>query len=193
MVEVVQAAVAGGATHVVLREKDLPESQRAALAHSIADVLGGEASEQLVIASDVELAVAVGALGVHLAAGDPWPDEGQLLTDGRQLLVGRSCHSEVELRDAHQRRADYATLSPVFPTISKPGYGPALGTDGLDRLCRSVPDLPVVALGGIGPGRVGPCLDAGAVGVAVMGAVMRAGDPAHLVASLVAEVPRLAE
>lgn len=191
--EVVMVAVEGGATYVVLREKDLPVSDRRALARSIVRALGPDvASERLLVASDVDLALEVGAAGVHLAASDAWPGERQLVVDDRRLLVGRSCHSEVELREAAHHSADYVTLSPVFPTSSKAGYGPVLGADELGRLCRSVPQVPVVALGGVGPGRVAPCLAAGAAGVAVMGEVMRAGDPRKAVASLRAEAARVA-
>lgn len=187
LVEVVRAVVEGGATHVVLREKDLPTTERSVVAHSIAEALGESVSERLVIASDVVLAAAVGAAGVHLAARDPWPDEHQFVVGDRRLLVGRSCHSETELRGAEEHRADYATVSPVLPTSSKPGYGPALGMDELARLCRSVPSLPVVALGGIGLGRAAQCLAAGAAGVAVMGEIMRSDDPGKLVALLASE------
>ncbi|MGC1211056.1 MAG: thiamine phosphate synthase, partial [Micromonospora sp.] len=79
---------------------------------------------------------------------------------------------------------DYVTLSPVFPTPSKPGYGPPLGVDGLAGLVRLIP-VPVLALGGIStPAQVTAALRAGAAGVAVLGAVMRAGDPAEAVAAL---------
>jgi thiamine-phosphate pyrophosphorylase len=187
LVEVIRAAVDGGATHVVLREKDLLAAERSELAHQVAEALDASASERLVIASDLRLAAAVGAAGVHLAARDPWPAANELEVGDRRLLLGRSCHSETELREARDRGADYATISPVFPTSSKPGYGPALGTDGLARLCGAVLGLPVIALGGIGPGRVAPCLAAGAAGVAAMGEVMRSDDPGAVVALLVAE------
>lgn len=88
---------------------------------------------------------------------------------------------------AQHEGVDYVTLSPVFPTVSKPGYGPPLGAQELARLCGQVPGLAVVALGGVGPGRVRPCLAAGAAGVAVMGEVMRSADPGALVAALVRE------
>ena len=67
----------------------------------------------------------------------------------------------------------------MFPSPSKPGYGPPLGTEVLA-------DLPVAtfALGGVDAASVGACRRAGAAGVAVMGAVMRADDPAAVVRSL---------
>lgn len=184
---VVGAAVSGGARVVMLREKDLPQGERRALALGVASALrpvGGT----LLIASDVALAGQVDADGVHLAADDPWPDEPPAVA-GRRMLVGRSCHSAEQLLSARRHGADYATLSPVFSTMSKPGYGPPLGLEYLTSACRHVSEgLPVIALGGIRTGRVAPCLAAGAAGVAVMGEVMRAGDPAGQVRELLDEV-----
>jgi len=71
--------------------------------------------------------------------------------------------------------ADYVTVSPVFLTVSKPGYGPALGTDGLARIVARVAG-PVIALGGVTAANAASCRAAGAQGVAVMGEVMRAAD-----------------
>ena len=76
----------------------------------------------------------------------------------------------------------------MLPTASKPGYGPALGLDGLAAGCRAVPDLPVIALGGVTPGRARQCVDAGAAGVALMGAVMGAGDPGAVVRAVIDEL-----
>jgi thiamine-phosphate pyrophosphorylase len=100
-------------------------------------------------------------------------------------MVGRSCHTPDELAAARAAGADRATYSPVFATASKPGYGPALGVDGLAAGCRAVPDLAVLALGGIGPDNALACVAAGASGVAVMGGVMAAADPAAAVRDLV--------
>jgi thiamine monophosphate synthase len=74
----------------------------------------------------------------------------------------------------------------VYPTPSKPGYGPALGEAALRRL-TAIPDAPrVYALGGVDAARAPECLAAGAAGVAVMGAVMTAEDPGAVVAALLA-------
>lgn len=183
LVDVVAAAVAAGAPTVLLREKDLSLAERHRLAvrlRATTAALGGA----LIVASDVALARAVGADGVHLAADDPWPDD-----PGAGLRLGRSCHTSGELvATARRATADYATFSPVFATTSKPGYGPALGIDGLAAGCLAVAGagapLVVHALGGIGPAQAAACLAAGAAGVAVMGVVMRADDPGAVVTSL---------
>lgn len=171
LLDVVTAAAGAGADLVVLREKDLPAGERAALAEQVAGALRGDPT-RLAIASDPGLAAAVGASGVHLAAAD---EPGG--SEPRPALVGRSCHDrhEVEAARLGVWAADYVTVSPVFPTASKPGHGPALGVDAALGL---VPDgLPAYALGGIDAGTAASCLAAGFAGVAVMGAVMGAPDP----------------
>jgi len=165
LVDVVTGAVEGGARLVVLREKDLPDGERAALADLLRAVLAPVGGLLLLAGRD------------HLAAADPFPAP-------RGETVGRSCHNAAELAAAADEGCDYATLSPVYPTESKPGYGPPLGLVRLAALCAAA-RLPVYALGGITDGeRAAACREAGAAGVAVMGAVMRAPDPGPLVASL---------
>lgn len=208
LVDVVAAAVDAGARTFLLREKDLPVEERAALAKAVAELLAA-VDGMLLVASDWRLAEAVGAAGVHLATTDSHPaaatgvhlagadaataqlPAGTALAatiPERRLLVGRSCHSVAELRAAQGEGADYVTYSPVWGTASKPGYGPAFGTAGLAEGAAGVPGLPVYALGGIGPGRAAPCRAAGAAGVAVMGAIMRAADPETMVRELLAEL-----
>ena len=158
LADVAAAAVAAGARAVLLRDRDLPGADRVALAadlRAVLDPVGG-------------LLVVAGAGGdaVHLAAAEPFPAV-------RPRLVGRSCHSAAELARARAEGCDWAFLSPVSPTASKPGYGPALGVEGFARLAPLGP--PAYALGGVGPADVPALLAAGAHGVAVMGPVMR--DP----------------
>jgi thiamine-phosphate pyrophosphorylase len=186
LVEVVVAAVDAGAPAVMLREKDLPVAGRRDLAVRLRTATAGAAA--LIVAGDPALARAVGADGVHLAAGDPWPGD-----SAAGLRVGRSCHTPRELMaTAMGGVAAYATFSPVFATASKPGYGPALGIAGLAAGCRAVAGvgspLAVYALGGIGPAQAGACLAAGAAGVAVMGEVMRADDPRSIVRAMICEL-----
>ncbi|SDY76458.1 thiamine-phosphate pyrophosphorylase/hydroxymethylpyrimidine kinase / phosphomethylpyrimidine kinase / thiamine-phosphate diphosphorylase [Micromonospora pattaloongensis] len=170
LVDVIAGAVDGGARWVVLREKDLPRAERAALAARLRALLAPVAGTLVVAGPDP-----LDGDAVHLPAAGPYPPPSL-------RLVGRSCHDAAELRRLSTE--DYAILSPVFPTPSKPGYGPLLGPRGLARLARHSP-VPVLALGGIGaPEQAAACVAAGAVGVAVMGAVMRAPDPAELVRDL---------
>lgn len=176
--DTVAMAVEGGAPAVVFREKDLTGETRHRLAVEVAGVtLAGGA--RFFVASDPVLAHRTGATGLHLASVDPpYPQDA--------VLVGRSCHDAQQVRDA--TGLDYVTVSPVAATASKPGYGPALGVQGLASLVRVAGDLPVLALGGVVPGSVGMWLQAGAHGVAVLGAVMGAEDPRAVVRRLVDEL-----
>ncbi|TYC04023.1 thiamine phosphate synthase [Micromonospora sp. WP24] len=168
--EVVAAAVAGGVRWVVLREKDLPRAERAALAVELRAILT-EGGGTLIVAGPDPL----DGDAVHLPAAGPYPPP-------RLGLVGRSCHDTAEL--ARLSTEDYVTLSPVYPTRTKPGYGPPLLPDGLATLVERSP-VPALALGGIEtPEQVSAGIRAGATGVAVLGAIMRADDPHEAAATL---------
>lgn len=153
-----------GLTHVVLRELDLLDQQREQLAADLAE-LG-----LTVIAARRDLAAAV---GMHLAAGQP-------TVPG---VFGRSCHDRAEVVRAAAEGAQWATLSPYTATASKPGHGPPIRAEDWADL-----PLPVLALGGITPSNAAAARAAGAHGVAVMGAVMRAPDPGAVVAGLLTAV-----
>lgn len=156
----VAAGVQAGLTHVVLRELDLADAPRAALARALVDV------GATVIAAHRPLP---STIGTHLPA--PAPGVG----------LGRSCHSRDEVVAAAEQGAAYATLGPIGPSVSKPGYGPPLRLGDLADL-----PIPVFALGGVTTDNAGAVLAAGAYGVAVMGAVMRAASPAVAVDRLLA-------
>jgi thiamine monophosphate synthase len=163
LTRVVAAAVRGGAAWVILRERDLPYAERRALALCMRDLLP---PGRLIVAGPDPL----GADAVHLAEADPLPAAGV-------ALIGRSCHHSPRLSIE-----DYMTLSPVYPTDSKPGYGPALAPAAAADLAG---DVPWLALGGIDtPSRAAACATAGARGIAVMGAVMGAADPERVAREL---------
>lgn len=174
LVDVVAAAVDAGARAVVLREQDLPDHERRALAAELAPVVHRAGGVLLTAGTSLP-----GADGVHQPS-----NVGPVVPSAR--ITGRSCHDSGEVRAAEADGVHYVTVSPVHATASKPGYGPALGTDGLAALAAST-TLPVYALGGIdGPDAVAACRAAGAHGVAAMGAIMRSDRPGSLVAQLVA-------
>ncbi|WP_067431389.1 thiamine phosphate synthase [Nocardioides jensenii] len=157
LVDVVATAVGAGARAVMLREKDLPDARRTELAEQLRAVLAPVGGVLIVAGARGE--------AVHLSASDAFPAR-------RPALVGRSCHNAPEVRAAGDAGCDYVTVSPVFATASKPGYGPALGVDGLAAL-TAMATSPVYALGGVHPANVADCLAAGASGIATMGPVMR--------------------
>ncbi|WP_036266175.1 thiamine phosphate synthase [Methylobacterium sp. 10] len=174
LVERIEDALAGGARWVWFRDRDLDAASRRALVEGLMGPVR-DVGARLIVGGDVALACAIGADGVHLGGGTKHRD---IVAARRDLppgcLVGVSAHSAVEVSRATEAGADYATLSPIFATSSKPGYGPVLGPDVLDRGPR--PTIPVFALGGVTPANAGACREAGFSGIAVMGGVMGAAD-----------------
>jgi thiamine-phosphate pyrophosphorylase len=162
-------AVRAGARWIWLRDRDMPPAERRDLAARLIE-LARRAGAQLSIGGDVALAAELAADGVHLPAGASIAAARARL--GARVLVGISTHGEGEVAAAQSAGADYVTLSPIYPTASKPGYGPALGLAGI--ACAARFGIPVVALGGVTAGSAPECLRAGAAGVAIMGEVMRA-------------------
>jgi thiamine-phosphate pyrophosphorylase len=163
LVDTVGACVEAGLEAVMLRELDLPDPERRSLAAALAS------AGATVITARTWLD---GAAGVHLSAT-------QTGLDARPApFHGRSCHDDEEVRRAVGAGASYLTISPVAASASKPGHGPALGARGVRRAADLAGRVPVFALGGVDAANAAAMRDAGAHGVAVMGAVMRADDPA---------------
>jgi thiamine-phosphate pyrophosphorylase len=154
-----------------LREKDLPAGERRELLQALVRS-GRRYGGTVTVHDDIDGAVATGSDGVHLPGGGDPARARRLLPSG---LIGVSAHSPQEAAAQLAAGADYATLSPIFLTQSKPGYGPAVGLAALAAAARLAPG-PVVALGGINEGNIAACLAAGARGIAVMGEIMRAAD-----------------
>jgi thiamine-phosphate pyrophosphorylase len=183
---VVAGALAAGCRWVLLREKDLERRARLALLRRLVD-LGRPWNARVLVSADPAAAKDAGAAGVHLPAGtDPTPARKVL---GSGHLIGVSAHNLTEAQAAADAGADYVTLSPIFESASKPGYGPALGLEALGAAAARLA-LPVLALGGIGPGNAARCLAGGATGVAVMGEIMRAPDSGAAMSDLIAALGR---
>ena len=177
--DVIAAVVNGGAPAVLYRDRDLADPERRELGETLQPVVTA-AEAQLFVSADVALARHLDAAGVHLPAGAP------AFAEPGGLLVGRSCHGDVEVAAARDEGADYAFVSPVAESSSKPGYGPALGETGLRRLVAVAEGLPLLALGGVTPENTARWRAVGASGIAVMGSVMAARDPAEMVRRLLA-------
>jgi thiamine-phosphate pyrophosphorylase len=176
---VVEAAFAGGCRWLSLREKDLAAPSREALLRR-AVAIGRRFGATVMVHEDIEAAIAAQAGGIHLPSGvSPAAVRRRL---GLQVLIGCSAHDARELEAASG--ADYATLSPVFPSASKPGYGPVLGIARFAATTAAA-RLPVIALGGVDASNIASCIDAGAAGVAVMGGVMAAMDVSAVMAGLI--------
>ena len=177
--QVVAAALRGGCRWLSVREKDLDHAERVALLGRII-TLARPLGATVTVHGDLAAAEAAGADGVHLPA-DGAPAEARARL-GKKALIGLSVHSAAEAANAGPA-ADYVTLSPIFASAGKPGYGPALGPAGLAAAVAGA-RVPIVALGGIGADNLAACLAAGAAAVAVVGAVMAAADPQAATAAL---------
>jgi len=188
LVTTVRECVDAGLSWVVVREHDLDPAARAAVFARLAEI------DRLTVISSRTVEPA--AAGVHLGAAqavpghatcnaelvslNDRPDAGAVAITPRymgRVGWGRSCHTADEVRTAAAEGAGWATLSPYAATASKLGYGPALGPEPF----ADKHEIPVFALGGIDAGNAAEARAAGAYGVAVMGAVMRARDPASVV------------
>lgn len=181
LVEVAEASFRAGSRWFSLREKDLAaDERRALLAEMVA--LGHRFGATVIAHEDIDALTAADADGVHLPGGaDPAAARARLPS----CLIGASAHSPAEAAALLRAGADYVTLSPIFLTQSKPGYGPALG---LDALREAAAHGPVIALAGIDEHNAASCMAARASGVAVMGEVMRSSDPESTVRALVAAI-----
>ncbi|WP_044564115.1 thiamine phosphate synthase [Azospirillum sp. B4] len=162
---------AAGCRWASVREKDLAPSDRLDLVRQLRPIARHHGA---LLTVHGDLTAAVLCDGVHLGAGGDVAAARARL--GPQALVGLSRHHP----NAGLGGADYATLSPIYETPSKPGYGPALGPEALSRLPGAL------ALGGITPANAAQARAAGAAGLAVMGTVMRASDPGAVVRALLA-------
>ncbi len=183
---IAEAVGAAGGGWLCLRDKDLEPGARARLAARVAQIARRNCMH-LSISADVDLAADLGA-SVHLP-GTLQAEMAAVVDGVRQrlgpaALIGISAHSQADVAAAAAAGADYVTLSPVFLTESKPGYGPALGVAAIRSAAAA--RISIFALGGVTAANAGQCLAAGAGGLAVMGEIMRADDPAHAAATLLA-------
>jgi thiamine-phosphate diphosphorylase len=159
--DVARAAVAGGATVVQLRLKDVSSADLVERGRTFRE-LCAEAGVSFVVNDDVEAAIALGADGVHLGRDDDGIDQARRAG----LLLGLSAQTPEEARGVDAERPDYIGAGPVWRTSTKPD-APVLGLDGLREVCAGVV-APVVAIGGIDATNAAACFEAGAAGVAVV-------------------------
>lgn len=182
LVDVVAAAAGAGCPWISVREKDLPADEQVLLVRALLPVARDHGT-RLSLHGEADLAQHAGADGAHLPAGADVRKARALL--GPHKLIGVSIHTVPDAEALDPDQVDYALAGPAFETLSKPGYGPEIGRRGLHDIAAAA-RVPVLAIGGINAARVAELVVAGAAGVAVMGGVMRAADPAREVAGLLA-------
>jgi len=181
LLAVVEQALHGGVDAVQLREKDLPAAALFALATHLRE-LTRRYGARLLINDRIDIALAVGADGVHL------PVDSFAAADARQLLgpnalIGVSTHSVEQARAAAASGADFIVFGPVFDTPSKRAFGTPLGLDALAQVTGAV-RVPVLAIGGLTADRVASVRQRGAHGVGVVAAILEADDPCAAAAAL---------
>ncbi|MFZ5631343.1 MAG: thiamine phosphate synthase [Bacillota bacterium] len=173
LLSIVEAALRGGVNVVQYREKKSGTRlmiEEAAAVNALCRKYGA----LFVVNDRVDVALAVGAPGVHLGREDMPPDAARKIL-GPGTVIGVSASSVPEAVEAGAQGADYIGASAVFSTPTK-AEAPALGLDGLAGICRAV-SVPVIGIGGLHQGNATAVIAAGARGVAVVSAIMAAADP----------------
>ena len=164
--EAAERAVAGGATVIQLRLKDVGTAARVEMGCRLRHL-----PVSLVINDDVEAAVLCHADGVHLGQSD----RGAQRALAAGLLLGLSARTLDEAVEAEARGAAYVGAGPVWATPSKLDAGPAIGLRTLASICSAL-TVPVVAIGGVDATNAAACIRAGAAGVAVVRAAAHAEE-----------------
>jgi len=173
-VDACRRAVQGGATMVQVRLKHAPAHDVVALARALVAAL----AVPVLVDDRVDVALAAGAAGAHLGQEDP-PLDALRPHVPPGFLLGVSVGSAREAEGTRAWPADYWSIGPCFATATKPDAGPPLGPDGFAALARRAPaGMPVIGVGGITAANAGQLARAGAAGIAVVGAVWNASDPA---------------
>jgi len=172
--EIVTAAVHGGATVVQLREKDCSTRDFIEQALAIKEFLK-DRGVPLIINDRVDVAQAVKADGVHLGQTDmPLGLAKKILGDS--MIVGISAESLQNAIEAEKGGADYLGVSPIYATPTKTDTAPPLGLEGLREIRKAV-RLPLVGIGGLNRDNAAVVIRNGADGVAVVSAIVAADDP----------------
>jgi thiamine-phosphate pyrophosphorylase len=182
LLNVIRLALAGGIASVQLRAKALSLAQFTALAREVQG-LTQAAGIPLIINDAWEVALAIGADGLHIGQGDlPYQEARACL--GNTAIIGLSVEHLNQVEQAFYPGLDYVAASPVFSTPTKTDTAPALGVKGLSFLVDHSP-IPVVAIGGINLTNVGEIARYGGHAAAVVSAICAADDPLSATRDLV--------
>jgi thiamine-phosphate pyrophosphorylase len=161
LLEALARNAAAGVDWIQIREKDLAARELFDLTRQALEAAPGAS---ILVNSRVDVALAAGAAGAHLPSHSPAPRLWRTVTPAG-FLLGVSCHTVEEVREAAAEGADYALFGPVFDPLSKPADLPRRGLEELARAAGAV-RMPVLALGGITAQNASDCRSAGAAGVA---------------------------
>lgn len=171
--ETVEKALAGGVTLVQLREKECSSREfylRGKELHQLTKAY----NVPLIINDRIDLALAIGAEGVHLGQKDLPVSVARKLA-GDDMIIGVSAATLEEAVAAEKQGADYLGVGALYPTGTKTDTRP-VSCETLEEIVRTV-SIPVVAIGGITRERLQEVLDSGVHGVAVVSAILKADSP----------------
>ena len=186
LVEVLTAAAEAGASLFQYRNKTA--SMKEAYVEALALRHAAAKAGVLFIVNDrCDLALAVEADGVHLGQGDLPLDLARKVM-GPDKLIGISTHNSDQVREATAGKPDYLGFGPIFKPGSKQDHDPVVGLEGL-RAMRRLTSLPVFAIGGIQIDQAGEVMCAGANGLAVISAILKAPDISLAVKAFLAQMP----
>lgn len=186
LVAIIEGALDGGCRWISVREKGLTDGKLSELVGIIRPLVAARGG-MLSLHGQAAQVAAFGLTALHLSSGSNAAEARAML--GKDALIGQSIHTLEQAQSLDPQVLDYAILGPAFETVSKPGYGPALGINGVSHFQTCTP-VPLIAVGGIDPPRAADLAAAGAQGIAVMGGIMRALDPALEMAAFVRAVRR---
>ena len=187
LIEVLETAAKAGA--VLFQYRNKTASMKDAYVEALAlRQAAAKAGVFFIVNDRCDLALAIDADGVHLGQGD-MPLHLARKVMGPEKLIGISTHSPTQVRDATVGKPDYLGFGPIFTPGSKQDHDPVVGLEGL-RAIRSLTPLPVFAIGGIQFDQVGEVVRAGANGVAVISAILKAPDISHAVKMFLSQMPR---
>ncbi|HYV12800.1 MAG TPA: thiamine phosphate synthase [Pyrinomonadaceae bacterium] len=174
--EQVELLSAGGATLIQLREKEmLPREFYPQAKEAVA--VAARRGVQLIINDRVDMALAVGAHGVHLGQDDMPPEAARRLL-GAEAVIGYSTHNLEQAIAATKLPIDYLAIGPIFATTSKSDTAPVLGLDGIRAVRQAIGTFPLVAIGGVSQANARQVVEAGADSVAVISALL--SDPTRI-------------
>lgn len=172
--DIISAAISGGVSCVQLREKECSTREFILQASLLRDILQPKRIP-LIINDRVDVALAVGAEGVHLGQKDMRIQDARRLL-GKEVIIGISAESTADAIQAEQDGADYIGISPVFSTETKTDTAEPLGLKGIEEIRKAV-DIPLVGIGGINISNCTEVIRAGADGIAVVSAIIAAQSP----------------
>lgn len=173
LVAAIEEALNGGVRAVQIREKGLSGRELFVLSRDVREITGRYGA-RLFINDRIDVALAVGADGVHLGVnGIGVKDARSIVPKG--FMIGVSTHSIREALNAEEEGADFVTFGPVYHTPSKAAYGEPVGLEALKEVCKKAA-LPVFAIGGVKREKVEEVAGVGADGVAVISAILESKD-----------------